>query len=140
MKSSNPNITLYAERCPLYVGNLRKNSYEFISFFCKTNPIFAHFGLKTLVSLKNKPNSNPIKANFGPISRVAKPNKPNFFRRLKMNAFAWITCAIGRSFTMILIMLLAEFTTPKGVNFIFLLSQNAPNMHYIARTRILNNF
>jgi hypothetical protein len=29
-------------------------------FFCKTNPIFPIFRSKTMISLKNKPNSNPI--------------------------------------------------------------------------------
>ena len=52
---------------------------EFITLkgvLVKTNPIFARFDLKMMISLKNKPNSNPNKPNFGPKSPVAKPNKP----------------------------------------------------------------
>ena len=82
---------------------------------------------------KNKANSNPIKANSKPIQTQFKPNKaknkpnnqlslitnhlegkPNskpISERLKMNAFARI-----RNLTMILIMLLAAFTTLKGAN------------------------
>jgi hypothetical protein len=54
---------------------------------------------------KNKPNSNPIKANSNPI-------QSQFNERAKFNAFAWIW-----SLTIVLIMLLADFTTLKGAQF-----------------------
>jgi len=61
---------------------------------------------------KNKPNSNPIKpitnpikANTNPIQTQSKP----ISARAKMNPFAWV-----RTFTIVLIMLLADFTTLKG--------------------------
>ena len=53
---------------------------------------------------KNKANSNPIKPKTNPI-------QSQFVEKAKFNAFAWI-----RSLTMILIMLLADFTTLKGAN------------------------
>jgi hypothetical protein len=35
-------------------------------FLCKTNPIFRIFRLKSMISLKNKPNSNPIQTQTKP--------------------------------------------------------------------------
>jgi Zn-dependent protease with chaperone function len=63
----------------------------------KTKPIQSQF----------KPNKANFKANTNPKQSQTNP----ICRRAKMNAFAWI-----RSLTMILIMLLAKFTTPKGAN------------------------
>ena len=61
---------------------------------------------------KNKPNSNPIKPKTNPIKANTNPIQSQsnpICRKGKMNAFAWLeTC------TMILIMLLAEFTTLKS--------------------------
>ena len=56
--------------------NLRKNSYEIFSFFCKTNPIFALLSPKTMMSLKNKPNTNPIQTRFKPKQTQFKPIAP----------------------------------------------------------------
>ena len=62
--------------------NLRKNSYEIFSKFCKTNPIFLHFSPENEDSAKKqtqfKPNTKPIKPNFGPKTRVQSQNKPKF--------------------------------------------------------------
>jgi hypothetical protein len=64
---------------------------------------------------KNKPNSKPIKPKTNPIQTQLKPKqtqfKPNLSKREKMNAFARI-----KNLIMILIMLLANFTTLKGAN------------------------
>ncbi len=54
---------------------------------------------------QNKPNSKPIKPK-------TKPIQTQFVERPKMNPFAWI-----RSLTIVLIILLADFTTLKGANF-----------------------
>ena len=52
------------------------------TFLCRINPIFPIFHIKTMISLKNKPNSKPIRTRTNPIMNQklggAKPNKPNF--------------------------------------------------------------
>ena len=58
------------------VENVRQIDY----FLCKTNPIFTCCSPKTMIVLKNKPNSKPIqtqnKPNFGPKTRINYENKP----------------------------------------------------------------
>jgi hypothetical protein len=61
--------------------NLRKNSYEIFSKFCKTNPIFCPFRPENEDFTKKQSQSNPIqsqfKANINPKTRINDDNKPN---------------------------------------------------------------
>jgi hypothetical protein len=71
--------------------------------------------LDTLMSAKTKPKQTqlkPIQTQLKPIQTQLKPKQSQFVERAKMNAFAWI-----ENLTIVLIMLLAEFTTLKGANF-----------------------
>ena len=95
--------------------NLRKNSYEIFSKFCKTNPIFLSFSPENEDSAKKQTQScprlvltllfcrgsNPIQTQSNPIlaqkSGGQSQFKPNLLI-IKMNAFAW-----KRSFTMMVV-------------------------------------
>ena len=59
-----------------------------------------------------KPNLSQNKPNSNPTCRGVALSEAGFIERAKMNAFAWI-----ENLTIVLIMLLAEFTTLKGANF-----------------------
>ena len=52
---------IYYTRCTL--GILRKNSYKFISFLCKTKPIFAIFHLNMRISQKQSQKQIQFKSN-----------------------------------------------------------------------------
>ena len=71
---------------------------------------------------KNKPNSNPIKPKTNPIKANTNPIQTQTNPILKMLEFtldvsslAFLSGAWVRTFTIVLIMLLADFTTLKGV-------------------------
>ena len=61
--------------------NLRKNSYEIFSKFCKTNPIFPQFSSKNSDSTKKQTQFKANQSQFWPKNQGGKansnPNKPN---------------------------------------------------------------
>jgi len=72
--------------------------------------------------------TNPNKANSNPIPEKQKMNISTYFTSRYNNKII-----PGSKKT-------NPMQTQNKPNFIFFLSQNYPNVHYIARTRIINNF
>ena len=78
-----------------------------------------------LVIQTNKANSNPT------CSELVEPidERPKMMQSVHIQRITKKMAAMG-----------PKKQIQNKSNFIFLLSQNRPNVHYIARTRILNNF
>jgi hypothetical protein len=70
MNINNPTLAHFRHFSPLFTNfpttNVEK-PLQIRPFLCKTNPIFRIFRLKSMISLKNKPNSNPIQTQTKPI-------------------------------------------------------------------------
>ena len=101
----------------------------------QNKPNFLHFSLENEGYAKKQSQFKPKQSQFWPITGFGKSKTKPIPSKAKTNDFTWITGLI-----IILERLLTEFTTLKVANLNFFLSQNRPKVHYIARTRILNNF
>jgi hypothetical protein len=77
-----PNVHFVPlELCP-FVSTFVENPLQIDYFLCKTNPIFLDFNKKTMITLKNKPNTNPIQTQF---TRRPKMNANIYYEKIYNN-------------------------------------------------------